>query len=228
MVIKKGETMIKLPDFEKSFEYENNFYLSCDNTRLSKILAHYEFYKMIKNLPGAIVDCGIFKGTSLVRFAGFRDLFGNAYSHKIIGFDTFDDFPETSFEEDKKFRERFIANAGGKSITMEQLNEVLELKNINQNIELVKGDITETVPEYVENHPYLKIALLNLDTDIYEPAVTILEYLYPKIVKGGILLMDDYGEFPGETKAIDDFFSDKNVTIKKSPFAMTPCYIKKL
>jgi hypothetical protein len=227
MIVKEGGSMITLPDFNKSFEYENNFYLSCDNTRLSKVLAHYEFYKMIKNLPGAIVDCGVFKGTSLVRFAGFRDLFGNSYSHKIIGFDTFDEFPETKFEQDKRFRERFISNAGGKSISMEQLNEVLELKHINQNIELVEGDITETVPQYVKNHPYLKIALLNLDTDIYEPAVTILEYLYPKIVKGGILLLDDYGEFPGETKAIDDFFSDQNVTIKKSPFAMTPCYIKK-
>ncbi len=62
--------MITLPDFQKAFEYENNFYLSCDNTRLSKILAHYELFKMARELPGAIVECGVFKGTSLVRFAG--------------------------------------------------------------------------------------------------------------------------------------------------------------
>ena len=62
-----------LPDFSKAFEYENNFYLSCDNTRLSKIIAHYELFKMTMHLPGAIVECGVFKGASLVRFAGFRD-----------------------------------------------------------------------------------------------------------------------------------------------------------
>lgn len=224
---KKEVQMIDLPDFDKSFYYENNFYLSCDNTRLSKILAHYEFFKMIKDLPGAIVDCGIFKGASLVRFAGFRDLFGTEYSHKIIGFDTFDEFPETTFEDDKKYRETFIKNAGGQSISIEQLEKVLKHKSTDKNIELIAGDINKTVPEYVKKNPNLKISLLNLDTDIYEPAVTILKYLYPKVVNGGILLLDDYGEFPGETKAVDDYFADKNVEIKKSPFAMTPCYIKK-
>ena len=47
--------MIKLPNFKKAFEYENNFYLSCDITRISKILAHYELYKMAENVPGEIV-----------------------------------------------------------------------------------------------------------------------------------------------------------------------------
>ncbi len=219
--------MIELPDFDKAFEYENNFYLSCDNKRLSKILAHYEFFKMIKDLPGAIVDCGVFKGTSLVRFAGFRDLFGNSFSHKIIGFDTFDEFPETEYDKDKKYRKRFISNAGEKSISVDQLESVLEHKGLNTNIELVAGDINVTVPSYIENNQYLNISLLNLDTDIYEPAVTILEHLYPRIVRGGILLLDDYGVFPGETKAVDEYFADMDVVIKKSPFAMTPCYIVK-
>lgn len=219
--------MITLPDFDKAFDYENNFYLSCDNQRLSKILSHYEFFKMIKDLPGAIIDCGVFKGTSLVRFAGFRALHGIAHTHKIIGFDTFGDFPETEFDEDVPYRERFINMAGDQSISEEQLNKVLDHKNVNKNIELVTGDITESVPKYVEDNPFLKIALLNLDTDIYEPAVTILEYLYPRLVKGGILLLDDYGEFPGETKAVDEYFEDKDVEIKRGPFSMTPCYIAK-
>jgi len=51
--------MIDLPDFNNAFEYENNFYLSCDINRISKILAHYEIYKMIKDVPGAIVECGV-------------------------------------------------------------------------------------------------------------------------------------------------------------------------
>ena len=69
--------MIKLPDFTKDFDYENNFYLSCDITRISKILAHYELYKKVIDLPGEIVECGIFKGASFARFAMFRELFGN-------------------------------------------------------------------------------------------------------------------------------------------------------
>jgi hypothetical protein len=218
---------MQLPDFSKAFEYENNFYLSCDNTRLSKIIAHYELFKMTNSLPGAIIECGVFKGASLARFAGFRDLFGNSYSRKIIGFDIFGEFPETTFEEDKRYRQKFVDSAGGLSISVEQLELVLKNKRVAENIELIKGDITKTVPDYLRDNPHLKISLLNLDTDIYEPAVVILESLYPRLVKGGILILDDYGTFPGETKAVDDFFKNDNVEIKKFPFALTPCFIVK-
>lgn len=219
--------MIKLPDFAKAFEYENNFYLSCDNTRLSKILAHYELFKMARDLPGAIVECGVFKGVSFVRFAGFRDLFGNPFSHKLIGFDTFGPFPKTKFSEDKKYRKEFISESGDQSISREQLLEVLKNKGIDKNVELVEGDVIKSIPEYLKKNPHLKISLLNLDTDIYEPAVVILKQLWPRIVKGGILILDDYGTFPGETKAVDEYFKDQNVKILKFPFAMTPCYIVK-
>ncbi|WP_330205271.1 TylF/MycF/NovP-related O-methyltransferase [Cyanobacterium sp. DS4] len=219
--------MIELPDFSKSFEYENNFYLSCNINRISKIIAHWELYKMVSDLPGAIVECGVFKGSSLTRFAAFRDLTGNSYSKKIIAFDTFDQFPETDFADDQLIREKFINSAGSDSISKQQLQQVLQHKKTDQFIELVEGDITQTVPEYVKNHPELKISLLNLDTDIYEPAKVILECLYPKLVQGGILIIDDYGVFPGETKAVDEFFANEDVEIKKFPFCMTPCYIIK-
>ena len=219
--------MISLPDFEKAFEYENNFYLSCDITRISKILSHYEIYKMIKEIPGEIVECGVFKGASLLRFAMFREIFGNPFSKKIIGFDTFGKFPETNFQDDKKARNKFIDSAGEDSISKDQLFQILNQKNLNRHLNLIEGDITKTVPDYVKTNPELKISLLNLDTDIYEPAVSILENLYPRITKGGILMLDDYGTHPGETKAVDEYFHNKNIEIKKFPFAMTPCYIIK-
>lgn len=219
--------MIELPDFERSFEYENNFYLSCGINRISKVLAHYELFKMIQEVPGAIVECGVFKGVSLARFTVFRDLFSNPYSKKIIGFDTFGQFPETDFTDDKYFREKFIHNAGSESISKEQLIEVLERKGTGRAVELVEGNVIETVPEYVKKHPELRISLLNLDTDIYEPAKVILEHLYPRIVRGGILILDDYGTFPGETQAVEEYFAGQEVEIRKFPFCMTPCYILK-
>ena len=129
--------MIELPDFSKTWDYENNFYLSCDITRISKILAHYELFKMVNDLPGAIVECGIFKGASLARFAMFRDIYGNPHSKKIIGFDIFGRFPETNYEDDKILRERFMKGAGEESISTEQMMEVLKHKGIERNVELV-------------------------------------------------------------------------------------------
>ncbi|MBI3554726.1 MAG: class I SAM-dependent methyltransferase [Deltaproteobacteria bacterium] len=219
--------MIQMPDFEKAWDYENGFYLTCDLTRISKFIAHYELFKRVQDLPGAIVECGVFKGASLARFAMFRSLFGNPYGKKIVGFDIFGRFPETKYQDDIAVRKKFVDDAGAESISKEQLETVLKKKNLFSHVELVEGDITRTVPEYVLRHPELKISLLNLDTDIYEPACTILEQLYPRIVPGGILILDDYGTFPGETKAADDFFKDKKVKIQKFPYAMTPCFIQK-
>lgn len=219
--------MRKLPNFDDAFTYENNFYLTCDDSRIGKMLTHYELFKMIKNLPGDIVECGVFAGVSLVRFVSFRNLLENLNSRKIIGFDTFDKFPPTTFDQDKIHREKFLNDAGSDSISKNQLLEVLENKNINHMVELVEGDITKTVPEYVLNHPEIKISLLNLDVDIFEPSVTILENLYPKVVSGGIIILDDYGKFPGETKAVDDFLKNKNIKILKFPFNRTPCYFVK-
>ncbi len=218
---------MKLPNFEKAFDYENNFYLSCDMTRISKILAHYELFNKVIDIGGEIVECGVFKGASLARFAMFREIFTNPFSKKIIAFDTFGKFPQTKFKDDVKVRKNFVKEAGENSISKPQLLHVLKNKGITKWIELVKGDITKTVPAYIKKHPELKISLLNLDTDIYEPAVTILEHLYPRIVKGGVLIIDDYGTFPGETKAVDEYFKNKKVKINKFPFRTTPCYLVK-
>lgn len=218
--------MIKLPDFEKSFNYENNFYLSCDSSRIGKFMAHYELFKMSMNKPGSIIECGVFKGISLIRFATFRNLL-NKKSKKIIGFDMFGRFPETKFSKDQKLRQKFIKDAGETGISKNQLLQILKRKKIDQKIELIKGDVTKTIPIYIKKYPRLKISFLNLDTDVYEPAVTILENLYPKIVNGGILVLDDYGVFPGETKAVDEYFQGKKIEIKKFPFSNTPHYIIK-
>ena len=134
---------------------------------------------------------------------------------------------ETEFQDDKKVREKLISAAGEQSISIEQLTDVLQQKDIFKNIEMVEGDITTTVPDYIATHPELKISLLNLDVDIYEPSVIILEHLYSRIVKGGVLVLDDYGTFPGETKAVDDFFKDQEISIRKFPYCTTPSYIIK-
>lgn len=218
--------MISLPDFNKSFEYENNFYLSCDNSRLGKFIAHYELFKRSIDKQGAIVECGVFKGTSLVRFAGFRQLFDKNQERKIVAFDTFDDFPSTDFMPDKILRDKLIVDAGSRSISISQLKEVLRSKKSEAGVELIAGDINQTVPEYVRIHPEFQISLLNIDVDIYEPTVTILKYLYPLVVSGGIVMLDDYGVFPGETKAVDEYFYGK-ANIKKLSYSKTPQYIIK-
>ncbi|EAH8281820.1 dTDP-6-deoxy-L-hexose 3-O-methyltransferase [Campylobacter jejuni] len=166
-----------------TFEYENGFYLTMDNERMGKLIAHYVLYNKIINLPGAIVECGVFKGNSFFRWGHFRHLLENEKSRKLIGFDAFGEFPETSFDPDKQKRDSFV-NVAGNGISIEDMEKVMSYKKFS-HYELIKGDITKTIPEYCDKHPEFKIAFLHIDVDIYEPTVTILENLFDKVVRGG-------------------------------------------
>ena len=219
---------MKLNNFEieKMFEYENGFYATSTESRFGKFLAHYELYKKIINLPGDIIECGLFKGNSFFRFAHFRDLLEAKTSRKLVGFDIFGAFPKTQFEDDKKYLDNFVNSAGENSIELEEIEKIMNYKNI-ENYKFVKGDINLTIPRYCKENSHQKIALLHIDTDVYEPAVTILENMYEKLVKGGVIIFDDYGTFPGETKAVDDFFKDKKESVQKLPLGLTPSFIIK-
>jgi hypothetical protein len=219
--------MNKLYDLEKRFEYENGFYATADPSRFSKFISHLEFFKRTSEVRGEIVEFGIFKGNSFFRWIKFRDLLEQTNSRKIIGFDVFGDFPEANFEEDKLKRDAFVEETkGGKSISFEEITELLKKQNLQKNVEIIKGDILQTLDKYLEDNPHLKISLLHIDVDLYEPSKVILEKLYSKVTKGGIIVLDDYGAFAGTNKAVDDFFKEK-VEIKKLPYSHAISYIVK-
>lgn len=219
--------MIQLPDFNKAFDYENGFYLSSDISRLHKPIIHYELYKKTINVPGALVELGLFKGTSFVRFLAYREMLENADARKVIGFDTFGEFPGATLEKDKKMLKTYLDNAGNQSISDDQLMKILERKEVAKNVDLVKGDINVTLPRYINENPSIRFSLVHLDVDLYEPSVTALKTLFPLLSKGGIFILDDYGIWEGETLAVDEYLKDKNITLKRFPFAKAPTYFIK-
>lgn len=212
-------------NINQQWDYENGFYITSHVTRLSKMAAHYELYKSIVNLPGDIVECGVFKGTSLIRFSTFREIFETTYSRKIIGFDAFGKFPEQKNADDQKFIKKFEGECGY-GISVPELKKIFAHKAFC-NYEFIQGDVVNTIPEYISKHPELKLALLHIDLDTYRPSLVALEQLYDRVVKGGLVLFDDYGKIAGETKAIDEFFIGKNVLIEKLPISCFPSYIRK-
>lgn len=185
----------------------------------------YELFKKTLDIPGAIVECGVFKGVSLIRWATFRDMLSNSASKKIIGFDIFGKYPKANLPKDKLHRKYFIGKAGD-GISKEQLSTIFVQKGIT-NVELIEGDIVKAVPDYVEQHPELKISLLYLDCMIFEPTLIALENFYDKIMLGGVLLLNGYSKALGETKAVDSFFTNVDISIRKLPFSFSPCYLVK-
>lgn len=220
--------MIGKFDENKCFEYENGFYLTSDTYRMGNILAHYELYKRITDLPGDVMELGVFKGGSIIQFATFRELLENEKSRKIIGFDMFGEFPMTEkVKSDIEFIDDWNSKFDNEFLSKEDLEKALDNKGIG-NVDLVKGNILETLELYLQKNPYTRIAMLHIDVDVYEPAKIGLELLYDRVVPGGYIVLDDYATVEGETLAVEEFFRDKDIIIHKFPFSHTkPSYIVK-
>lgn len=212
-------------NISNSWDYENGFYLTSPVNRMGKQLAQYELYKKIVNIPGEVLEFGVYKGASIIRFATYRELLENTYSRKIIGFDIFGEFPKTDNDDDNKFIQRF-EEQGGNGISKEALEDFIKHKKIN-NIELIKGNVFDTLDEFLEKNKQIKISLLHLDLDVYKPTKFILEKLYERMVPGGIIVFDDYGTVKGATDAIDEFLKEKNKKIEKLSLCYIPSFVVK-
>jgi hypothetical protein len=210
-------------DPDRAFEYENGFYLTSPLSRIGKLLGHYELYKRITGLPGEVVECGVYKAASLLRFLSFRELLESPDSRKVIAFDAFGRFPGAADRDDQAFIQRF-EQAGGAGISVPELERVLTKKSF-RNTELVPGNINQSVPAYADAHPELRIALLHVDVDVYEPTVTILNHLFDRMVPGGLVVFDDYGKVAGETRAVDELLRRRPLRLEKLPICHIPTFV---
>ena len=196
---------------------ENSFYLNSNTSRLNKALCQFELFKKTVNLHGDIVECGVFKGSSLIRLLTFRDLLIKKKQKKVLGFDSFGKFPKQIIKEDKKFAKSHDKTSGY-GINEKKLEIALRRKKF-KNFKLIKGDVHKTIPEYLKKNKNFKISFLHLDMDVFAPTNFVLNSLYKKIVKNGIILIDDYKHVKGATKATELFLKkNKKLKIEKLKF----------
>ena len=78
-----------------------------------------------------------------------------------------------------------------------------------EKLHFIKGKVENTLPKYAPK----QIALLRLDTDWYESTKHELIHLFPRLVSGGVLILDDYGYWAGAKKAVDEYFSQTKIQI---------------
>ena len=190
---------------KKIWDAENTFYLQSKPSRIAKFLYHYEIYKKILNIPGDVLEFGVFKGASFSRLLSFRKILENDDSRKIIGFDDFGTFTAKGKKEDILFAKKFQKTLGLGTSDVQLKNNFIN--NGYTNFQLIKGDVVKTLPKFLKKNSGAKISLLHLDLDVYRPTKFVLSKLYKKMSKGGIILIDDYAEIAGATDAVDEFFS---------------------
>ena len=209
------------------WDYENAFYWYSSPTRLNKLLAHFELYKSISDLPGHILEFGVFKGVSLIRLATFRSTLENDFARKIVGFDAFGKFPKKGLKLkiDQDFSIHHDKSAGN-GLDIKTLKNILNKKGF-KNIELIKGNIIKTLPKYLDDNPETRIAFLHLDMDVKEPTDLALNLLFDRVVPGGLIILDDYNAVAGETISVDEFVKKNKLKIEKLPYYYLPAFIRK-
>lgn len=200
------------------FELFRNFPVYTPRFNLARFLSHYEIFKEIVAVPGVVVDLGVYRGASTFTWAKLCEIFCPTDARKkIYGFDTFSGFPALSPEDgpmDQRQDVRKGGYFGGSSMEAELLmaREAMDhdrhLKHVSR-VEFIKGNCEQTIPAFVqEKGNGLRIALLNLDVDLYAPTRAALEHLVPLMAPGGIIILDEYAvdTFGGESKAVDEYF----------------------
>jgi hypothetical protein len=196
-----------------------------------KAFAHYEVFKLVADLPGDIVECGVYKGSSLLAFARFLETFCTGdRTRKVLGFDHFKGLADRSEKDGLNERVGNTAEGWNPAGFRDTLFDLVDAFNVDSfvpqraRIELVDGDVRETAPAYVAEHAGLRIALLHLDLDLYEPTLAALKAFWPRILTGGVVLLDEYAirEWPGESEALEEFFDGRTPRIQKFGWASAP------
>ena len=121
---------------------------------------------------------------------------------KIIfyAFDLFGKFqvPNNIDKDDLTELNLFFKEAGNKSVSKVYLNKNLTKRGMNKNIKLIQGDIVKTLPNFLKKNNQ-KFFFINIDVDLYEVTFFILEIIWNKVSKGGIIWLDDYREKKGKS-----------------------------
>jgi hypothetical protein len=161
--------------------------------------------KLIQDIPGAVIELGVCSGNGLMSLIHSHNVLQPTYRYReFYGFDTFEGFPKIHENDiaDIEWKEGDFANN-----CFDKLNNIIDVHNkfyyIPSNVKLIKGDVNQTVPTFLDNNKHVLVSLLYLDLDIYEPTKTALKYFLPRMAKGSIVAFDElnWKSFPGETIA---------------------------
>lgn len=206
----------------------NTLLLSENTDRIKKLIARYEIFKKAIEVPGDIVECGVFKGVGFMYWLKLLKLFSAEEQRMVIGFDTFNSFADSLLDYEKDSAKSYVEES-----LFEGVDPDLILKNAKsygfENSDLIAGDVLETIPKYRKDNPGFRICLLHLDLDTYKGTKVVLENFYDLVTPGGIILLDEYGKRGwGESDAVDEFFNNKNKTIHsvKTSYQPTSYIIK--
>jgi hypothetical protein len=199
-----------------------NFTKYVRRQQLKRFLALYELFKLVVPVKGSIVECGVFRGFGLMAWAKLSAMLEpENLTRRIYGFDTFAGFPSVSQSDRNDVHNPAIGEL--RSDSYAELSELISeydrdrfLGHIGK-VELIKGDLAETIPSFLESHSHLVVSLLFMDCDLYEPTKAALRDFLPRMPKGAVLAFDELDNpmWPGETQAVIDSLGLERLRLRR-------------
>lgn len=211
-----------------------NLGLYMRSSALASVLFMDEMYKKILDVAGVVMEFGVWWGANLTLLQNLRAVYEPYnYTRKVIGFDTFEGYPDSMQIEDKNSK---YLGKGNYSVSrnyeeyLAGLMDYHEAENMMAHklkYELVKGDVTHTLPAYLERNPQTIIALAYFDMGLYAPTKAALTAIKPYLTAGSVLIMDElnFEDMPGETIAFREVFGLDRYEIKRSKYTPDRCYV---
>jgi hypothetical protein len=203
----------------------NNFEKYVRRQSIARFLVRYELFRLIATQKGCIVECGVHHGGGLMAWAKLSSaLEPYAIHRRVFGFDTFEGFPAVSAADTGA-----NAQKGGFQTDYDVYTELLDrIHEYDENrylssfpkVELVKGDATSTIPDFLEQNKDVIVSLLFLDFDLYEPTKAAIEGFLPRMPRGAVIAFDEVNNhwWPGETQAMLEMLSINELRLKKFSF----------
>lgn len=175
-------------------------------------------YLARRPVPGAIVECGVWKGGSaMVSMLALQQI--GVTDRDFFLYDTFEGLPAPTDEDrdlDGRPAEELWQQYQRDGIdtlaycSLEATKSNLATTGYPESrIHYIQGLVEETIPERVPE----SIALLRIDTDWYSSVAHVLNNLYDRVAPGGVVIIDDYGHFQGARKAVDEFLAARKLTV---------------
>jgi hypothetical protein len=203
---------------EDVYQSFNNFIFSDDTKLLGKMLHRFQHFLNVKELPGDIVEIGVFKGSGVASFSKFIDIYCPNSNKKVIGFDIFDTNEAESIlnkdsDLDKECMNIVYNRVDSNELSLESVTDRIENTKISSDkYELVKGDVEVSILKYLEENPGFRISMLYIDVDLDRPTYFALKHLWDRILPGGVVLFDEfeYHKFT-ESNGVERFLKERNM-----------------
>lgn len=196
----------------------NKFIFSTDVKLIGKLLHRFRFFQDTLHLPGDIVEIGVFKGSGIATFSKFVEIFCPNSNKKIIGFDIFDDSNKEHILDKDGIFDKTNMNTVYSKVNVNELsleNVLLRLNNMNidKKYMLIRGDVEDTLPEFIHSNPGFRTSLIYIDVDLDRPTYNALKYLWDRLLPGGIVIFDEYEYHKfSESNGVEKFLRERNMS----------------